>query len=400
MRSVSPLLAALAAGALAVPGGGLRAQRAPVAPTTLTLSRPEVEYAEPFTMIAGVRELRDGRVVVGDRQEKTLQLVDLATGAARPIGREGGGPNEYGAIGNLYALPGDSTLVFDPGNMRYLVVGPTGTVARTFSTMDPNEPDMRLIQAQGTDLAGNLYFLDRGLRAPGPGGPGGPPAESPDSGTVLRYELATKRVTEVGKVALPKTSTTTSGSGGQVRMMRMATPFAPQDDWTVGTDGRIGLVRHQPYRVEWLAPTGQRVVGPTVSYQPIRVTEGDKEAYRNARVSMQGGMRITVGGPAPAGSAAPPPPTRPPEPAAWPEVKPPFPGNASLVGPDGRLWVLRHRAAGDDVPSYDVFDAYGRLASVVKLPPRTRLIGFGRTSAYVVRTDDDDLQWLQRYRLF
>jgi hypothetical protein len=397
MRPVPVVLTALAAGALLAPGV-LPAQRAPAAPTTVTLSRPEVEYAEPFTLIAGVRELRDGRVVVADRQEKTIQLLDLARGEARPIGREGNGPNEYAMVGNVHAMPGDTTLVFDPGNMRHLVIDPAGRVVRTLSTMDQGEPDMRLMLAQGSDQAGNLYFLDRGLRGPGRGAG---PVASPDSGTVLRYEPATRRVTEVGKVALPKTSTTTSGSGGQVRMMRMSTPFAAQDDWTVGTDGRIGIVRHDPYRVEWLAPTGQRVVGPPVQRERVRVTDADKEAYRNARVTTQG-MRITIGGgggPA-AASAAPPPPTRPPEPAEWPEYKPPFVANSALVGPDGRLWVLRSRAAGDDVPTYDVFDAYGRLASVVTLPPDTRLVGFGRGSAYVVRTDEDDLQYLQRYRLF
>jgi len=36
----------------------------------------------------------------------------------------------------------------------------------------------------------------------------------------------------------------------------------------------------------------------------------------------------------------------------------------------------------------------------VKRPAGTRLAGFGRNSAYVVRTDEDDLQYLQRFKLF
>ncbi len=403
MRRVPVLLSALAAGALVVPAGAALAQRAPAAPaapTTLTLSKPDVEYEEPFTFIAGVRELRDGRVIVADRQEKTIQLIDLASGNATKIGREGSGPNEYGMIGDVYPMPGDSTLMFDVGNMRYLVIAPNGTVARTFSTMDPENPDMRLFSPRATDLAGNLYFLDRGLRGPGAGGP---PMESPDSGTVLRYELATRKVTPVGKVALPKSTTTSGGSGNQRSFMMVNVPFSAQDDWTVGIDGRIGIVRHDPYRVEWLAPTGQRVVGPAVAYQKVRVTDKDKENVRNARMNPVGSMRVTIGGGGGAGgggSSAPPTTMRPPEPTEWPEFKPPFSGNASMVGPDGRLWVLRNRSADDPVPSYDVFDAFGRLATVVKLPPRSRLIGFGSRSAYVVRTDEDDLQYLQRYKLF
>jgi hypothetical protein len=35
----------------------------------------------------------------------------------------------------------------------------------------------------------------------------------------------------------------------------------------------------------------------------------------------------------------------------------------------------------------------------VALPPKTRLVGFGNGTLYLVRRDDDDLEYLQRYRL-
>jgi hypothetical protein len=60
-----------------------------------TLAKPDAEYAEPFTQINGVRELKDGRVIVSDVREKTVQLVDLKAGSAQKIGREGSGPGEY-----------------------------------------------------------------------------------------------------------------------------------------------------------------------------------------------------------------------------------------------------------------------------------------------------------------
>jgi hypothetical protein len=47
---------------------------------------------------------------------------------------------------------------------------------------------------------------------------------------------------------------------------------------------------------------------------------------------------------------------------------------------------------------YDVFDGTGKLARHVMLPDDTRLVGFGKNSVYLVRIDDDDLQWLERYR--
>ena len=80
----------------------------------------------------------------------------------------------------------------------------------------------------------------------------------------------------------------------------------------------------------------------------------------------------------------------------WPSHKPPFLANAATITPDGMLWVLRTRRHTDSIPTYDVFDSQGRLTSRVALPKRTRLAGFGRNTVYLIRTDDDDLQYLQR----
>jgi len=80
-------------------------------------------------------------------------------------------------------------------------------------------------------------------------------------------------------------------------------------------------------------------------------------------------------------------------------VKPPFTSGAAVVAPDGALWVLRTRPAEDKVPSYDVFDSFGRQVGRVVLPRDTRLAGFGQRSVYLVRTDADDLEYLQRYAM-
>lgn len=54
---------------------------------TRVLGKPDIEYREPFTAISGLRELRDGRVIVYDARDKTLQPIDLARGIATAVGR-------------------------------------------------------------------------------------------------------------------------------------------------------------------------------------------------------------------------------------------------------------------------------------------------------------------------
>ena len=81
----------------------------------------------------------------------------------------------------------------------------------------------------------------------------------------------------------------------------------------------------------------------------------------------------------------------------WPEVKPPFPPSSVNATPDGHLWVERHVPHGE--PSeYDVFDANGERLRTVVLPQASQVVGFGEGVVYVARTDEYDLQWLERYK--
>jgi hypothetical protein len=182
-------------------------------------------------------------------------------------------------------------------------------------------------------------------------------------------------------------------------------PYAPVDDWSVLSDGRIVVARVSDYHLEIVQPDGRRVTGPPVRYTPVRVGEAETEEWRNAQrsgtrmsVSMQedgrGSTRSISNAPAPA---------RVPEPPSWPATKPPFGGGARggavFAAPNGEIWVLRTRAANDKVPTADVFNAQGRLVGKIVFPERTRLVGLGPRGAYLIRIDDDDLQYLQRHAI-
>lgn len=105
----------------------LAAQQGPRA-----LGAPDTEYEEPFSSVAGLRELRDGRVIVVDPRDKLVNLVDFRSGSATTIGREGSGPQEFGIPLRLFAAPGDTTLLFDPLNSRYVLIGPDGRPSTLF----------------------------------------------------------------------------------------------------------------------------------------------------------------------------------------------------------------------------------------------------------------------------
>ena len=80
----------------------------------------------------------------------------------------------------------------------------------------------------------------------------------------------------------------------------------------------------------------------------------------------------------------------------WPERMPPIFGGRIPIDGQGRAWVRRHVKAG--APSaYDVFDRSGKRVGSVTLEPGNRVVGFGKDAVYVVRYDDMDLSYLERY---
>ena len=77
---------------------------------------------------------------------------------------------------------------------------------------------------------------------------------------------------------------------------------------------------------------------------------------------------------------------------------PAFDRNGVLATPEGEVWVLRNRPASDKVPTYDVFDKTGALVRKITLEQNSRVVGFGKGTVYVAKSDEDDLQYLQRYK--
>lgn len=378
---------------------------------TKTLAKPDAEFAEPFSAVIAVRELRDGRVLVADTKDKIVQLVDFKSGRATKVGREGSGPGEYGLPMQLVGLPGDTSVIFDPLNSRYLTVLPDGKPGTTFRLEDgapapkpaedaapgPGRGMTTIMAPRAVDAQGRYYFEGSPISF----GPNGPVAS--DSAPVMRYDRKTWKYDTVTFVRLPKgaAQVQSSGSGGQRNMMvriGARAPFPARDAWTVLPNGTVAVVRVSDYHVDVYAPSKQVTKGAAVPFTPVKVGEAEKQEYRDSQKSSTavGITRSVENGKVTTGAAAMPPAE---EPAEWPAVKPPFTQNAAFATPTGEIWVARSRAAKDEIPRYDVFSSTGKLTGQVVLPKKTRVIGFGTGGViYTLRSDEDDLLYLQRYR--
>jgi hypothetical protein len=364
---------------------------------TVALTRPDAEYAEPFTSLSGVRELRDGQVIAADYRDQTLQRIDLGKGTAQALSRQGSGPGEYAYPMQVYPLPGDSTLIYDLGNQRYLVLDPAGKPAGTFRMEEGGGgPGLFMMRAaSAVDGKGRLYYQTRGER--GRGDPDAGPPEFSDSAPVIRYDRATRKFDTLGVVKVPKPNVATSGGPNNRNVMMRPKPMAPEDAWGVALDGRVGVARVTTNQVEWWMPDGRKVTGTATPYTPIKFTEGDKKLWRD-QMAQRGRITMSVENGRTTVAPAPRAPAGVDDDLEWPATKPPFPSNAVRITPEGELWLLRTRPASDPIPAYDVFNAQGRLIRRVTLPKDTRLVAFGKGTVYLARKDADDLEYLQRYR--
>lgn len=360
----------------------------PLGAQQVTQLAPDGAFPESFSYLGIVREMPDGRVMVADPLGQVLVIADLASGAADTLGGVGAGPREYKQPDRVFPLPGDSTLLLDLGNTRMTVIAPDGTFGETYSVSQSEGAGMLLVLPRAVDADGNPYYLHQAF------GPGGPP----DSATIRRFDRRTGESDVIGSVKLPAVEET--GSQGR-RMLRMV-PLSPRDDWAVAQDGRVAIVRARDYSVEWVHTDGRVVAGPPQEYRPVRVRDAEKQEWldESGREGVSIGLRMGTGGERSVslrrGGGGPP--TADLDSYEWPDVAPPFRYGRAIVSPDGALWVERYVPAGAD-PVIDVFDGEGQKVGAITLPAARRVVGFGDGTVYLARTDEFDLQWLERYRL-
>lgn len=360
------------------------------------IGAPTATLPDDFGSIQTVRELSDGRLLVADPLGKALYLVDFDAGTRAVVGSEGQGPQEYRQPDAVWPLPADSTLLVDLGNARLVAMGPRmefgPTLPLSQGDFEPGRPLVLRIP-QGVDRAGALYF-----RSMGGGLAGG---ELPDSAEILRLSRSGGMPETVARFKVQDRRVNRTGGAQNQNVSIEPIPLSPEDAWGVAPDGSVVLARAGDYRVEWVAVDGTVTRGPTIPFQALRIGTAEKEEYLADMARLGGGIGVTVqvvdGSPSMSfqrggGQSG----RREIDQYTWPERLPPIYGGRVPVDASGRAWVRRHVKAGDP-STYDVFDRSGARVGTVTLEAGRRVVGFGGDAVYVVRYDEFDLSYLERY---
>ena len=354
------------------------------------LTKPDARYPRELSSVSGLFELPDGRVLVSDGIDETLLRIDLRTMKTDTIGRSGAGPGEYKGPDLLYGLPEGGVLLVDLGNGRLSFFDGALKYKESAPIMRGQpQTGMTSVMPDAVDAQGRIYFRSIMRR------PGTTPA---DSGAVVRWDRAAAKFDTVARIKLGAVKVTTSGGENNRNVSMQGIPYSPEDAWSAAPDGRIAMVRAADYHLEWIPSGGTIVRGPANSVKSVPVRDAEKREYaadlRNGismQVTMDNGKmstRMGRGGPRDQGDQIPN--------LDWPASKPAF--RAVRVAPNGDAWVERSVAAGAP-REFDIFGADAKMKSRVVLPAGRRLVGFGKGVIYVREVTEDELSYLEQYKL-
>lgn len=322
------------------------------------------ELDADFTTLLSMRELANGRVLLTQRGEPKFVVADFVTRGARPIGRKGKGPGEYELAWSVTPLPNDTTVLCD-FSYRWLMLV-SDSIVRTVPAHDDAVRSLTYACPDGADAAGRM--LSRDFRLVGTDA-------FEDSADLTLYDRRrnAKEVITSLRLHAPLTDVPQAVEvpGGGVGWRRVPLDVAEQG--LLFPDGWVAVVRLQPYRVDWRSPEGAWVRGRPLPHTPVPFTQRERDFYARGRTYI---------------SSAP----------VWPRVVPPYDESGVLhVTPEGMLAINRLPTANNRQGRVDIVDRTGALRAVVMLDERERIIGFGAASVYVVRSDEDDLEYLRRH---
>lgn len=242
---------------------------------------------------------------------------------------------------------------------------------------------------RAVDGMGRMYTAAQPLRRPEPGGE----ITLADSSAIERWERGARTRDTVAWLLPPSDGSRRFVAGVGVMSSPSLRAFKTEDQWAVASDGGIAIVHWNPYRVDFVGPDGQLRRGAPISFDPIPVSA---EHQRKFLLDLERpGIVTTFRNGTVTTHLRKPPPSR--DPWEFPDHLPPFLPRAIAFSADGYLWIQRTTAANAP-PVYDLINSRGMVDERVELPIGSRVVGFGAGAVYIARVDQDDLQYLQRYR--
>ncbi len=328
-----------------------------------------------FGRVTGAVRLSDGTVVVGDDQAKDLRFFDRTGRHVRTVGREGGGPGEFKAVGSLGVL-GDSLVVGDYNNRRVSVFAPDGKLVRAVPLDAGGSEDFTFpvgYLGDGSVLLSSGGTFDRGSRS----------GVSRDSVRYLRLAPSGGAPREVGRFVGSEMFVQSAdgaimagprafGRSAEIAVVPDGFFYGSSDTYQVGRYDASGTLLRLVRR-----PQATRAVTPA-----------DIERYREARLKQAAEVRGGRFREMQEKSLAA---------MSYPETMPAY--GRIQADRAGNLWVSEFQVTPEDPGKWTVFDPEGRMLGTVSTPARFRVLDIGEDYVLGVWKDDLDVDHVRMFAL-
>jgi hypothetical protein len=414
----------------------LAAQQRPMPPIR-QLGPATATSAVTFQQVQHLRVLSDGKVFVNDPGRRQVLLLDASLANPKVVVDSAGGANMYGQnAGALIPFAGDSTLFVDRNASAFLIIDPAGAVTRVMS-FPPGNPGQYLTSP--TQYGYPAYSSHFGIvyRIPMPRPTIQRPREGEpeinrrfeDSALVVAMNLKRRTVDTLARLGTGTNVTMRVSSNGN--NTNTQTPIFPVfDDWTVFSDGAVGVLRGREYRLDYYDAESERTAAPRLFYswrqlddaEKTRIVDSINTQRRKQFDEMLDDMRKRATNPdQPVGPGGEkiiivdnmpirtyngermPPPT-PPAPVLATDMPDYMPAVERGVGSyradaDNRAWIRPKPTPGGPRGGgavYEIVDRSGVLVDRVQLPAGRTLVGFGPDGAVYLTSRDGNVTKLER----
>lgn len=355
----------------------VRAQ-ATVSLRRITLKPANGMLDSEYVRLSSVRELADGRAIVSDPGSGQLVMVDLMRRSATPLSRKGKGPLEWGMAALINPLAGDSSIMSDFINQRWLLFDGGKAVA----TVPPDDPAVRAAQVfSGADAKGHVLIKHVDHRPPGV-----TMITRADSLLLVLVDRRTGKQDTVGRVReMPRRYEKRVRADGRISYSGsvMTEAGAQPEDAHLMLDGTISVVRLEPLRVDFRAPDGTWTHGAPLPIAGARVDVRERERILAQRAQSRRDAE-RVGFPVPPDGP-------------MPTVLPALSETRPMPLPDGRIALKRRTTAAQPNARYIIVNRRSTIDGEIVLGRREEILGFSGKSVYVKVTDEDDIQRLRRH---
>jgi len=275
---------------------------------TLGDTRPEEEW-QAFTEISGVHFDGAGNLILVDRRQGRIVVVDPDGQLRHQVSRRGDGPGELRIVGSVAVLRDNRLAVNDIGHDALLLFDVDGNFLGQVSIGEPPRPSRSLGGATGTLVTSTSRSVATLL------------GSLPDGRLLLRrHQIRTLDIHTLGQgteefyrgYELPAGSTEQGGSVS-IRLGDLEVPlpagilpremaFGPPLLGAALADGRVAVVDSVGYRVKILQPNGSLDATLERLIEPLPVTPEMQEAARE-RQRGGGGTQVIAMGPGGSNSA-------------------------------------------------------------------------------------------------